>query len=116
MFRLRSISVLSSARIFAIVQGAIGIVVGFIFLIFAVVGAAIVPAQQKLGTAGLIVAAVLMPVIYGVLGFVMGALWAFVYNMAAQAVGGLELQLDAVPSRSFAPPSVVASPPPAGGY
>jgi len=104
MFRLRSIGVLSSAKIFGIVQGAIGILVGFLFLIFAIVGAAIVPAQQKLGMMGMIVIAVLMPVFYGVIGFVMGALWAFVYNLAAQAVGGMELQLDAVPSGSFAPP------------
>lgn len=107
MFRLRSIGVLSSAKIFAVVQAAIGILVGFLFLIFAIVGAALAPAQQKLGMAGMIVIAILMPVIYGLIGFVAGAIWAFVYNLVAQAIGGLELQLDAIPAGSFAPPPVV---------
>jgi hypothetical protein len=52
-----------------------------------------------------------MPVFYGVLGFVMGAVWAFVYNLAAQSIGGLELQLDAVPAASTA----YLAPPPAAG-
>ncbi len=104
MFRLRSVGVLSSAKIFAVIQGAIGILVGFFVLIFAVVGAAIVPGQQKLGMIGMIIIAVLSPVFYAVIGFVVGAIWAFVYNLAAQAMGGLELQLEAVPQPMVAPP------------
>jgi len=104
MFRLRSVGVFSSAKIFAVIQGAIGILIGFFVLIFAVVGAAIVPGQQKLGMIGMIIVAVLAPVFYAVLGFVMGAIWAFVYNLAAQAMGGLELQLEAVPHPVVAPP------------
>lgn len=78
MFHLRSIGVLSSAKIFAVVQAAIGVIVGFCFLVFGAVGAALVPGQQKLGMIGIIVIAVLMPVFYGVLGLIMGAIWAFV--------------------------------------
>ena len=106
MFRLRSIGVLSSAKIFAVVQAAIGILVGFLFLIFGIFGAAIAPSKSQYGMVFIVVMSVLMPVIYGVLGFVMGAVWAFVYNLTAQAIGGLELQLDAVPTGSFAPPPV----------
>jgi len=97
MFRLRSIGVLSAAKIFAVIQGAIGILVGFFFLIFAIVGAAIVPGQRKLGMIGMIIAAMLMPVIYAAIGFVVGAIWAAVYNLASQSIGGLELQLDSAP-------------------
>ncbi len=104
MFRLRSIGVLSSAKIFAVVQGAIGILVGFFLLIFSIVGAAIMPHQQKLGMVTGIILAVLTPVFYAIIGFVVGAIWAFVYNLAAQAIGGLELQLEAVPVMAMAPP------------
>lgn len=104
MFRLRSVGVLSCAKIFTIVHAVIGILAGFFFLLFGVVAAALAPAQQKLGMVAIVVLAVLMPVFYGVLGFVIGALWAFVYNLAAQSIGGLELQLDAVPAAYFAPP------------
>ena len=113
MFRLQSVGVLSCAKILAVVQGVIGIIIGFIFLLFALVGAAFIPAQQRLGMAGVIVIAVLMPVFYAVIGFAIGAIWALVYNLAAQSIGGLELQLDAVPVPSYAPqppyspPSVV---------
>jgi hypothetical protein len=104
MFRLRSIGVLSCAKIFTVVHAVIGILVGFLFLLFGIFGAALAPGQQKLGTVAVIVLAVLMPVFYGVLGFVMGAVWAFVYNLAAESIGGLEVQLDAVPAAYSAPP------------
>jgi len=104
MFHLRSIGVLSCAKIFAVVHAVIGILVGFFFLLFGVVGAALAPSQQKLGIVAVIVLAVLMPVFYGVLGLVMGAIWAFVYNLAAESIGGLELHLDAMPAAYVAPP------------
>lgn len=107
MFRLRSIGVLSCAKIFALVHAVLGILVGFLLLLLGIFGAALAPRPQKLGMVGIIVAAVLMPVIYGVLGFVMGALWAFIYNLAAQSIGGLDLQLDAAPAADFAPPPAV---------
>ena len=101
MFRLRSVGVLSSAKIFGVAQAAVGILIGFFFVLFGAVGAALVPGRQKLGMIGIIVIAVLMPVFYGILGFVLGAIWAFVYNLAAQFFGGLELELDAVPASGF---------------
>jgi hypothetical protein len=105
MVRLRSVGVFSCAKIFAVVQGAIGVLIGFIFLVIGVIGAAIVPGQQKLGMVGIIIIAVLMPVFYAVLGFVMGAIWAFVYNLAADSIGGLELELETVTAPAFpAPP------------
>ncbi len=109
MFRLRAVGVLSSAKAFAVIHGAIGILIGFFFLIFAIVGAAIAPGHQKLGMVGMIVVAVLMPFVYAVIGFVMGAIWAFVYNLAAQSIGGLEMQLEAVPMAAMAPPPPAAA-------
>ncbi len=94
MVRLRSIGVLSSAKIFAVVQAAIGILFGFFFLLFGIVGAAIAPSRHKFGIVGVVVIAVLMPFFYAVLGFVMGAIWAFVYNLASQSFGGLELEFE----------------------
>jgi hypothetical protein len=115
MFRLRSIGVLSCAKIFAVIQGAIGIVVGFLFLLFALVGAAFMPAQQRLGMVGMIVIAVLMPVFYAVIGFTVGAIWPAVYNLTAQAIGGLELQLDTIHQPTYAPPSPPYAPPSVAG-
>jgi hypothetical protein len=115
MFRLRSVGVLSSAKIFAVIQAAIGVLVGFVLLLVAILGAAFAPAHQKLGMAGMIILAVLAPVFYAIIGFVMGAIWAFVYNLAAQSIGGLELQLDAVIVPTYAPPPPPVPPPFVGG-
>ena len=96
MVHLRSVGVLSCARIFGAIHAALGVLVGIALLLFGVVGAMIAPGQQKWGMLAFIIGAVLTPFIYGFLGFIMGAIWAFVYNLAAQSIGGLELQLEAV--------------------
>jgi len=42
------------------------------------------------------------PVIYGAMGFVIGALSAFLYNVFAKWVGGIEVQVQAVePARTM---------------
>ncbi len=45
-----------------------------------------------------IVLAVLMPVLYGAIGFVSGAIGALLYNLLAKWVGGFELELDLQPA------------------
>jgi hypothetical protein len=40
--------------------------------------------------------AVILPVFYGVMGFVFGALGAFLYNLMAKWMGGIQLELQAV--------------------
>jgi len=104
MFRLQSIGVFSCAKIFAVVHAAFGVLIGLIFLLIGVIGTAIAPGEQKFGMIGIIVVAVLMPFVYGILGFIMGAVWAFVYNLAAETLGGLELELEAVAVPALSPP------------
>jgi hypothetical protein len=41
-------------------------------------------------------AIVTLPIFYGVLGFVSTAIAAFIYNLLAGAVGGIEIEVDAV--------------------
>ena len=49
------------------------------------------------GAAG-IVLALLLPILYGGLGFVMGAISALLYNLFAKWVGGIEVRVDAEPA------------------
>jgi len=110
MVRLRSIGVLSCAKVFAVVQAAVGILVGLFFLLFGIVGAAIAPSRHKFGVVGVIVIAVFMPIFYAVLGFVMGAIWAFLYNLTANAIGGLELEFETPSAASpVSPPQGAAA-------
>jgi hypothetical protein len=48
--------------------------------------------------AGGLVMAVLLPVIYGVMGFVFGIIMAAVYNVVANMFGGLELYFQSPPT------------------
>lgn len=40
--------------------------------------------------------AILAPVIYGAMGFLMGAVMAFIYNLVAKFTGGFEIELEDV--------------------
>ena len=37
---------------------------------------------------------ILMPVIYGVMGFILGVIGAAVYNLVARWIGGIELEVE----------------------
>jgi hypothetical protein len=47
---------------------------------------------------------VFIPVFYALLGFAVGALSAFIYNVAANAIGGLELELESADATFQTPP------------
>jgi hypothetical protein len=110
MVRLRSIGVLSCAKIYGIVHMALGVLFGLFFVLIGLVGLAAAPSQQKLGMIGILIIAALSPFIYGALGFVIGAVGALLYNWIASAIGGIEMELDAVPVPSMAPPSLPPEP------
>jgi len=44
--------------------------------------------------------AILAPVIYGAMGFVIGALTAWIYNLVARRIGGIQLELKPVVANS----------------
>jgi len=108
MVRLRSVGVLSCAKIYGIVHMAIGILFGLFFVLIGLVGLAAAPAQQKLGMIGILVVAALSPFVYGALGFVLGAAGALLYNWIASSIGGIEMELETVHVPYMAP----APPPP----
>lgn len=110
MVRLRSVGVLSCAKIYGIVHMALGILFGVFFILIGVVGLAAAPSQQKLGMIGILVIAALSPFIYGALGFVIGAVGALLYNWIASAIGGLEMELDAAHAPYMAPAPSPAEP------
>ncbi|HYH85465.1 MAG TPA: hypothetical protein VEX60_08275, partial [Pyrinomonadaceae bacterium] len=45
-----------------------------------------------------------VPIFYGIIGFIFGAIGALVYNVASGFVGGIELELEAVANEYAAPP------------
>lgn len=99
MAEIRSIGVLSMAKIFA----AISLIVGFIFAVltvfFSLVAVAAMPffnIPLMVGGGSVImvlVAILMMTVLYAVVGFFAGGIIAFIYNIAAGIFGGIEINL-----------------------
>ena len=101
---LKRIGVLSMAKIAGILYAAIGLIVGLgIAVVSSVAGMAGAHLNPDMpGWAGPLFgvgAIVLLLSLYGILGFIGGAIGAAVYNLFSGIVGGLELELEAAAGR-----------------
>jgi hypothetical protein len=104
MVRIRSVDVISCAKIYGILHMAIGVVVALVLVLVGLVGLAAAPGQQKFGMIGVLIFAALSPFLYGAIGFVMGAIGALLYNWIASAVGGIQMELETAPVHYMPPP------------
>jgi len=94
MIRLRHIGVLSAAKISALLYGAISLLFIPIFLLIGAI-ASLAPRQPNQPPAAFFLGfALIAPFLYAGMGFVLGALMAFVYNLIAGWIGGLEMQFE----------------------
>ena len=93
MTKIRSIGVLSLAKIMGFVYGLLGLIVGGIVSILTLFGINIIKTAQS-GPESLvaILGVLLLPIIYGCAGFIGGIIVAFLFNLAAGWVGGLEIK------------------------
>lgn len=100
---IKRIGVASVGKVCGILYAGLGFIVGAIFSMFAVFGAALGAAgNDGPGAAfGIIFglgAIILLPVFYGVMGALGGMLMAALYNVVASFVGGIELDVDTPPT------------------
>ena len=92
MVEIKRIGVLSMAKIQALVMGVMGILLGLIYAIMGIFYG--VTNNSFLIGFGLgVLAIILVPLMYGGFGFVCGAFGAFVYNLIAKWVGGIDIEL-----------------------
>jgi hypothetical protein len=113
MHIIKSVGVLSVARILGLLYACIGLISAPLFLIAGASWAAL--GQQNNPLAGIfgVGFAVLMPVAYGIMGFVMGAISALLYNLFAKWVGGFELEIEVRQQILTAPYPIIPPPTPA---
>jgi hypothetical protein len=94
---LKRIGPLSCGRICAWIYAAFGLIVGFIMSIFALVGTVANFGSDGSGSVfGLIFgigAVFILPIFYGIVGFLGGLISAGIYNLIARYSGGLEIEL-----------------------
>jgi hypothetical protein len=108
MHRVKKFDVLSVAKISGLCYGAMGLLFVPFFLLFGMVAGeaskqagGMPPGFAAMFSAGM---AVMMPIIYAVMGFIFGALGAFVYNLISGWVGGIEVELEPL---AIAPVSLI---------
>jgi hypothetical protein len=92
----------SCAKIAGVIYAALGLLIGALFSLFALLGMAFSgthrgPAQNAVSPLiGAVVgfgAIVAFPILYGVMGFVGALLGAWLYNLIASWVGGIEIDI-----------------------
>ena len=98
---IRRVGVASAARIAGALYAVIGLIGGCILAMVSLLSANIMGAASQgelptwiapmFGVGAIVVA----PIMYGVMGLVIGALTAAIYNVVAGMAGGLEVEVEA---------------------
>lgn len=96
---IKRIGPLSLAKIMGVLYGAIGLILGCIFALFSLIGAGIGAAAGDgdpawLGAIFGVGAVIFLPLFYGGVAFVMGAIIAALYNLFAGLVGGISIETE----------------------
>ena len=97
---LKRVGIWSVARMALALYGTSGLIAGILVALFSVVSSGI--AATQLAESGMPAwigmlfgagAVVLLPLFYGVMGLIIGAIAAALYNVYSRLVGGIELDL-----------------------
>ncbi len=103
MRTITSVGVLSVAKIMGAIYAVIGLILLPFFLLASLIGSMAGAHDNPLGAIGGLIFGLFAPIFYGVLGFVFGAIGAFLYNFMAKWLGGIEVQV-----QPAAPPASIA--------
>ncbi|MDD4255409.1 MAG: hypothetical protein PHP59_08550 [Methanofollis sp.] len=97
MAEIKHLGVFSVAKVSGILYLIIGLIAGLFVALLSLLNLA-APAGAGMATAGfggaaILIMALLIAVFYGVLGFVFGGLFAWLYNLTAGWIGGIEMEI-----------------------
>ena len=92
MYKLKRMGVLSTAKLIGITYAAIGLIFGAIMTIVALI--AMIAGSGSAGSMLFgIGAIILVPLFYGAMGFISGAILAWIYNLGAKWTGGMQFEM-----------------------
>ena len=100
--RITYVSPLSLARVALVLYGVLGLVFGLLFAVLSLFGAAFGESpgdgSALYGAFFGIGAVVFLPIFYGGMGAVMAFVGAWLYNLVAGFVGGIEIRAESAPA------------------
>jgi len=94
MATLKKIGVLSSSKLLAVLMAIVGLIAGILYSFGGAIYDVFTTGSVNLGTALAFLALIGMPLIFAIPGFIVGAFGAFLYNLVAGWVGGIEMNFD----------------------
>jgi len=111
MHRIKSVGVMSVAKVMGLIYGALGLLIVPIFLVIGLASSMAVKQAQAaggnipaaLGPVFAVMMAIAAPIMYGLIGFITGAISALIYNLIAGWVGGIEMELEIAPIQHVLP-------------
>ncbi|TLY49622.1 MAG: hypothetical protein E6K53_13135 [Gammaproteobacteria bacterium] len=90
---IKSVNVLKLGIFQGAMMAAFGLIAGLFFLFFgSMLGS--MSNHGGLGFIGGIGALIFLPIMYGIFGFIAGVISAFLYNLIAGVVGGIEIETE----------------------
>ena len=108
MHFINSIDVISCAKMMAAIHGCLSLLFVPFFLIAAFISFVAGGSSNALPAVGILaigtLLAVILPFFYAAIGFLMGALGAWIYNLVARRIGGIKISLVGPPASAVIPP------------
>lgn len=97
MTKVKKFGALSVGKICGLVYAVIAFIIGFFVTVFALISVATATGEEKSAFGSILFgvgAIIFLPILYGVLGFIGGVISAWIYNVAARWIGGIEVELE----------------------
>lgn len=91
---VKRIEPLQCAKMAGTVYAILGFIGGLLFSLFALMGTGLIGDLPLGGAMFGIGAVILLPIVYGCIGFVAGLIMAAIFNLAANWVGGIALEVE----------------------
>jgi len=89
----KKIGIVSLAKIYTVLMAIMGLIIGVFYVIIG--AAASATGQGTPGLAGLgILAIIITPIVYGIMGFLMGIIGGWLFNLITGWIGGIEMEFE----------------------
>jgi hypothetical protein len=94
MTKVKKIGVLSFAKFQAILMSFVGLIAGILYSFGGAIYDLLTTGTVNWGTALAFLALLGMPILFATFGFMVGLIEAFLYNLFARRIGGVELEIE----------------------